>query len=330
MEINNTNNNQIYTNKIEQFTNKRCIVTGGLGFIGSHLVDKLIGLGNKVIVIDDLSTGKLENLSHTKNFELINGTLNNIALLKDTIKEGDYIFHLAAIPSVPKSVKDPITSMSSGSDATLNLLYYAKENKAKRIILSSSSSVYGDTEQLPKHENMCKKPLSPYAITKSTNEDFARVFYEIYGLETISLRYFNVFGPRQDPKSEYSAVIPKFIFALLNNKKPVIYGDGKQSRDFTYVENVVNANILAAMANENALGKTINVASGIRINLLQLVELLNNLLGKNIKPEFSDPRKGDIKHSYADISLAKELLGYSVSVSFEEGLRRTVDFFKNH
>lgn len=304
------------------------LVTGGAGFIGSHIVESLIQKGEKVRVIDDLSTGKIESIKpFLDKVEFIQGDIKNLELLENITKDVKIIFHEAALPSVPRSIDNPISSNSNNIDGTLNVLYAAKANGVRRVIYASSSSVYGDSDTLPKVESMMPNPLSPYAVTKCTGELYCKVFYKIYGLETISLRYFNVFGPRQDPNSQYAAVIPKFITAYLSGKSPTIYGDGEQSRDFTYIDNVVSANLLAAEAKETH-GEVINIACGKRITINQLSGIIKNELKSQIKPVYTNERPGDVKHSLADITLAKNLINYEPVVDVYEGLQRTVEYFK--
>jgi len=305
------------------------LVTGGAGFIGSNLAEELLKRGEFVRIIDNFSTGSIENIKEFLNdIEFIEGDLRSIKDCKKVVKGIDYILHQAALSSVPRSIIDPISSNSANVDGTLNLLVVAKDVGAKRVVIASSSSAYGDTEVLPKVEDMTPNPLSPYAVTKYVEELYGRVFYKIYGLETVSLRYFNVFGPKQNPESQYAAVIPKFITRMLHGESPEIYGDGEQTRDFTYVENVVEANILAALSENIGHGEVINIACGQRISLNQLVDKINKIVGTNIKPIYDKSRIGDIKHSLASIEKAKNLLGYSVKVSFEEGLRKTIEWYK--
>lgn len=292
-----------------------------MGFIGSHLTEKLLE-DNEVTVIDNESTGKIENIKHLldhKNLNVIKGSIVDLNLT-EIFKEKDYVFHLAAIPSVPRSVKDPFSSNNSNVTGTLNVLIAAKEAGIKKTIFSSSSSVYGDTPTLPKREDMPTNPMSPYAITKVTGEMYCKVFQDLYGLPTVSLRYFNVFGSKQDPNSQYAAVIPKFITAILNDESPVIYGDGEQSRDFTFVKNVVDANILSC---ESDMTGIFNIACGRRITINQLVDYINEITRKEIKPIHSDPRSGDIKHSLADISRAGNF-GYSPKSNFKHELSEVV------
>lgn len=297
-----------------------------MGFIGSHLTEKLIE-NNEVTVIDNESTGKIENIKHLikrENLTVIKGNIVDLNLI-DIFKGKDYVFHLAAIPSVPRSVKDPFGSNEANVTGTLNVLIAAKEAGVKKVVFSSSSSVYGDTPTLPKRENMILNPQSPYAITKATGEMYCRVFEELYGLPAVCLRYFNVFGPRQDPNSQYAAVIPKFITAIMNDESPMIYGDGEQSRDFTFVKNVVDANILSCESNETGI---FNIACERRITINRLVDYINEILGKKIKPVYGDPRSGDIKHSLADISRAKTF-GYNPENKFKEELAEVINWFEN-
>ncbi len=303
------------------------LVTGGSGFIGSNIVNHLLEKGEKVRVLDNFSTGKRENLlvhSGNTNFELFEGDLRSFHIVRDAVKGVDYILHQGALPSVPRSINDPLTSNDVNILGTLNILEAAKEFGVKRVVLASSSSVFGNSASLPKVETMPVAPLSPYAITKYTSERYCQVFTQIYGLETASLRYFNVFGPNQDPTSQYSAVIPKFITAILEDREPLIFGDGQQSRDFTFVQNNVEANILACRSN-NAAGEVFNIACGERFTLLDLVSEINSILNKNIEPKFEPIRTGDVTHSLADISKAKEKLGYEVKVGFREGLEKTIE-----
>ncbi len=304
------------------------LVTGGAGFIGGNIVRRLVEDGEKVCVLDDFSTGKRENLAGLGVVEVVEGSLTDREAVQKVLKGARYVLHQGAIPSVSRSVADPLRSNEANVTGTLNLLYGAKEAGVERFVYAASSSVYGDTAVLPKVESMPADPLSPYAVGKYTGELFSRVFAGIYGLQTVSLRYFNIFGPYQDPASEYAAVIPKFIQSMLKGEAPTIYGDGEQSRDFTYIDNAVEANLLACRSEKVGQGEVVNVACGKRYTLNELVEVLNEILGTDIAPLYSDPRAGDVKHSLADISKAKELLGYKVAVDFEEGLRFTVDWFK--
>lgn len=307
----------------------KVLITGGSGFIGSNIAHSLVKKGSKVRIIDNFSTGRKVNIEDIKNsVELIEGDIRDIETVKDAVSGVDYIFHEAALPSVARSVEDPVSSNEVNICGTLNVLESAREAKIKRVVYAASSSAYGDTPTLPKIETMKPDPLSPYAITKLTGEYYMKVYYELYGLETICLRYFNVFGPRQDPKSDYAAVIPKFISKILNNENPIIFGDGKQSRDFCFIENVVDANIKSLSAPKEACGRVYNIACGKRIDLLELVEIINKYLGKNLKPIHNEARAGDVKHSLADISLAQKYIGYNVLVNVEEGLAKTIEWFK--
>ncbi len=308
----------------------KVLVTGGAGFIGSHLTEALLRKGHCVRVLDDFSTGKRENLVFNKEYpslEIIEGDIRHLATCQKAVKDIEFVFHQAALPSVQRSVEDPLGSNAVNAGGTLNILFAAREEKVKRVIYASSSSIYGDTPTLPKKEEMPPTPLSPYALQKYIGEQYCRLFYELYGLETVSLRYFNIFGPRQDPNSVYSAVIPKFIDALLQSCPPTIFGDGEQSRDFTYIENVVQANLLA-MSAEHLHGEAINIACAERTSLNQLVNLLRKILGSRVTPVYEEPRKGDVKHSLADIRKGKEILNYEPKVSVAVGLQKTVEFFQ--
>jgi nucleoside-diphosphate-sugar epimerase len=306
------------------------LVTGGAGFIGSHLTEALLQAGHRLRVLDDFSTGKRENLVFDKEYaslQIIEGDICNLATCQKAMKDIEYVFHQAALPSVQRSVEDPLGSNAVNSGGTLNILFAAREEGVKRVIYASSSSIYGDTPTLPKKEEMPPTPLSPYALQKYIGEQYCRLFYELYGLETVSLRYFNIFGPRQDPDSVYSAVIPKFVDALLQSSPPIIFGDGDQSRDFTYIENVVQANLLAMSAG-HLHGETINIACGERTSLNQLVNVLRKILGSKVSPIYEAPRKGDVRHSLADIRKGKEILNYEPKVGLELGLEKTVEFFR--
>ena len=308
------------------------LVTGGAGFIGSNLTEALLQRGHFVRILDDFSTGKRENLIFDKAYpspEVIKGDIREFSTCQKAVKGIEYVFHQAALPSVQRSIEDPETSNAINVGGTLNILLAAREEKVKRVIYASSSSVYGDTPTLPKHEEMPPDPLSPYALQKYIGEQYCRLFYQLYGLDTISLRYFNIFGPKQDPNSLYSAVIPKFIDALLQGRPPIIFGDGEQSRDFTYIENVVQANLLA-MSAEHLHGEAINIACGKRISLNQLLNVLKEILGSKLSPIYQEPRQGDVKHSLADICKGKEILNYEPAVGIEIGLEKTVDFFRKH
>jgi nucleoside-diphosphate-sugar epimerase len=306
------------------------LVTGGAGFIGSNLTEALLQRGHSVRVLDDFSTGKRENLVFNEaypSFEIIEGDIRDLSTCHKAVEGMEYVFHQGALPSVQRSVEDPETSNAVNVGGTLNILLAAREKGVKRVMYAASSSVYGDTPTLPKHEEMPPNPLSPYALQKHVGEHYCRLFYQLYGLETISLRYFNIFGPKQDPNSLYSAVIPKFIDALLQGRPPIIFGDGEQSRDFTYIENVVQANILA-MSAEHLHGEAINIACGQRISLNQLLIVLKEIIGSKQSPIYQDPRKGDVKHSLADIRKGKEIVNYEPKVGIEIGLKKTVEFFQ--
>lgn len=303
---------------------RKVLVTGGAGFIGSHLVEALYRKGDKVIVIDNLSTGKIENIFPFLNdIEFIKGDVNDIEVLVELMKGVDVVFHQAAIGSVPRSIEEPMDTHFNNSSGTLSVLIAAQKSGVKRVIYAASSSAYGDTPTLPKRENMNRLPKSPYAVSKVAGEFYCDVFSQVYGLETVALRYFNVFGPRQDPQSEYAAVIPKFIKLMIAGESPTIYGDGETSRDFTPVQNVVHANLLASIA-ENVSGEIFNVALGSKVTLNELVMRLNDLLYTSLNPEYEAERIGDVKHSFADISSAREKLGYSPIMTFDEGLEETV------
>jgi nucleoside-diphosphate-sugar epimerase len=305
------------------------LVTGGAGFIGSNIVQELLKQGHDVRVLDNFATSKRETLRRhleSPRFRLIEGDLRSYHTVSRAVHGVDFILHQGALPSVPRSIDDPITSNDVNILGTLNILEAAKAYNVKRVVYASSSSVYGNSEKLPKEESMPIAPLSPYAITKYAAERYCEVFYRIYGIETVSLRYFNVFGPNQDPSSQYSAVIPKFITAIAAGKRPVIFGDGMQSRDFTFVYNNVTANLLACTA-PNAAGKVINIACGERFTLLDLVSTINRILGKSVEPEFQPARAGDVLHSMASIEQAREILGFTPQVGFMEGLERTVAHF---
>jgi UDP-glucose 4-epimerase len=308
----------------------KVLVTGGAGFIGSNLTEVMLQRGLFVRVLDDFSTGKRENLVFGKRYpslEIIEGDIRESSTCREAVKGMEYIFHQAALPSVQRSVEDPGTSNAVNTGGTLNILLAAKEGGVKRVIYASSSSIYGDTPTLPKHEEMPSHPLSPYALQKYIGEQYCRLFHQLYGLETVSLRYFNIFGPKQDPNSVYSAVIPRFIDALIQGRPPIIFGDGEQSRDFTYVENVVQANLLA-MSAERLHGEAINIACGERTSLNQLFRVLRDILGSKQSPVYEEPRKGDVRHSLADIRKGKELINYEPKVGIEVGLKKTVEFFR--
>ena len=305
----------------------RFLVTGGAGFIGSHIVEALVGRGESVRVLDNLSTGKRDNVAPwLGRADFIEADLRDPEAVRGACRGVDFVLHHAALPSVPRSVKDPVASNDVNAGGTLNVLVAGRDEGVRRVVYAGSSSVYGDTPVLPKREDMPANPLSPYAISKYTGELYCTVFHSLYGLETVVLRYFNVFGPRQDPTSQYAAVIPKFITALREGTPPTIYGDGEQTRDFTYVANVVKANLLACMA-PAAVGSVINIACGAQTSLNELVRLLREIMDSDTEPTYSAARPGDVKHSLADTSRAAELLGYQPDVSLEDGLRLTAEFF---
>jgi nucleoside-diphosphate-sugar epimerase len=301
------------------------LVTGGAGFIGSHLCEELLRRGHRVRVADDLSTGKRSNLA--KGVEFVEGDLADLEAARRVVDGCEYVLHQAAIPSVPRSVKDPFTSHRANVDATVNVLIAARDAGVKRLVFAGSSSAYGDTPTLPKREDMPNAPLSPYALQKVIGEQYLQMFTRLYGLETVTIRYFNVFGPRQDPSSPYSGVISVFATALLDARSPNIYGDGEQTRDFTYVANVVDG-VLRACEAPGVSGEIINVATGGRISLNQLFRTMRDLIGGKVEPSYTDPRPGDVRDSQADISKARRLLAYEPTVTFEEGLRRTVEWYR--
>ncbi len=304
------------------------LVTGGAGFIGSHICEALVKRGERVRVLDNLLTGKRANLAHLEEkIEFIEADLRDYEATRRAVEGASIVFHQAAVPSVPRSVVEPRLNHEANVDGTFNVLMAAREAGVRRVIYAASSSAYGDTPVLPKAESMLPNPLSPYAAAKLFGEYYCQVFTRVYGLETVALRYFNVFGPRQDPSSPYSGVISKFVTALLSGEAPVIYGDGEQSRDFTYIDNVVDANLRAAEARE-ASGEVINVATGERITLNQLLVELQKIIGANLRPRYAEKRAGDVRHSLADISRARQLLGYEPTVSLAEGLRRTVEWYR--
>jgi len=303
------------------------LVTGGAGFIGSNIAHELVKRGEQVRIIDNFSTGFRSNLTDIENsIELIDGDIRDFWTVREAVEGVDYILHQAALPSVPRSIENPLTANNVNIDGTLHILEAARQANVRRMVMASSSAIYGDTPILPKHEEMKRNPLSPYAVNKMADEEYCRVYFELYGLETVCLRYFNIFGPRQDPNSQYSAVIPKFIYALQAGKRPVVFGDGEQSRDFTYIANTVEANLLATTAPE-APGRVYNIACGGQYTLNTLINELNNIIGTDIEPKYDPPRKGDILHSFADISKARNELGYDPKFDFKEGLRKTVEWF---
>ena len=304
------------------------VVTGGAGFIGSHLVRTLVDRGECVRLIDDFSSGCRENLAEidATAYEVFEVDIRDAKALEPAFRDATYVYHQAAVPSVPRSVDDPVTSITANVEGSLNVLLAARDAGAAKVVYASSSSVYGDTEELPKHEGLRPSPLSPYAVSKASAEMLGLIFPKLYGLETVGLRYFNVFGPRQDPNSQYAAVIPRFITRLLDGKPPIIYGDGEQTRDFTFVENVVEANLGAARS--SASGISVNIACGDRISLNQLASRLNEILGTKLTPEYQDTRAGDVRDSQADIRRAREAFGFDPAVSFDEGLCRTAAWYQ--
>jgi nucleoside-diphosphate-sugar epimerase len=306
----------------------RYVVTGGAGFIGSNTVDELVRRGESVVVLDDLSAGKEDNLAEVRNkISFIKGSINDIEAVRRSMQEADYVVHLAARTSVPRSVKDPLETNRVNIEGTLNVLLAARDAKVKRVVLAASSSAYGETPTLPKVETMQPEPISPYGLTKYVCELYAQVFGRVYGLQNVSLRYFNVFGPRQDPGSPYSGVLSKFCTAFLEGTEPVVFGDGEQTRDFTYIENVVQATLLACEA-PAASGKVFNVGTGARISLNQTLDLLREISGLRLEGKYEPAREGDIRDSQADLTLSREMLGYQPTVAFADGLRRTYDWYK--
>ena len=300
------------------------LITGGAGFIGSHLVRAAVAKGDKVRVLDNFSTGYRKNLESVEGIEVIEGDIRSYHTVREAVDGVHFVLHQAALPSVPRSIKDPITSNDVNVVGTLNVLNASRDAKVARLVYASSSSIYGRNPELPKREEMMPLPISPYAVSKLAGENYCRAFWELYGFETVMLRYFNVFGPRQDPTSQYSAVIPIFIDRVLRGLSPRINGDGTQTRDFTYVDNVVAANFAACLA-PNVAGKVFNIAGGARYSLLDLIANLAKIMEKEIDVTFDSTRMGDVPHSYASIEAAAQLLSYSPSVSFFEGLKRTVE-----
>jgi nucleoside-diphosphate-sugar epimerase len=307
------------------------LVTGGAGFIGSHVVERLLKDGARVRVLDNFSTGRRENLEFAKGagdaLEMIDGDLRDLATVERAVRGADVIYHQAAMRSVPRSVDDPLGANENNVTGTLHLLEAARRHGVKRVVFASSSSVYGENPELPKREDQSVAPISPYAVSKAANEHYARVWTRLYGLETVGLRYFNVFGPRQDPKSEYAAVVPRFILWALRGEPLEVHGDGRQSRDFTYIDNVVEANILAGQA-PDANGEAFNVGCGDRISLLDVITMLESILGRTLERRHAPNRGGDVAHTLADVTKAKRLMGYAPLVGFAEGFRRTVEHFR--
>jgi nucleoside-diphosphate-sugar epimerase len=311
----------------------RFLVTGGAGFIGSNLAEALLAAGHHVRVLDNFLTGKRENLAglaqrYGESFDLREGDIRDPAGTRKAMEGIDYVLHQGALPSVPRSVADPILSNEINVAGTVNVLVAARDAGVRRVVFAASSSAYGDTPVLPKRESMNPNPKSPYAAQKLAGEHYMRIFHEVYGLETVSLRYFNVFGPRQDPKSMYAAVIPRFITCALRGEPPTVYGDGRQTRDFTYIDNVVQANLAACSAPKGACGGVFNVACGERVSLLDILEIVYALAGKRSDPVFEPSRPGDVRDSLADISRARDVLGYDPKVPFRDGLRKTLEWFR--
>ncbi|MHC4387980.1 MAG: SDR family oxidoreductase [Planctomycetota bacterium] len=309
---------------------EKFLVTGGAGFIGSNISKKLVSQGCFVRVVDNLLTGKKSNLADLiDKIEFIEADMGDEIVAREAMKDIDVVLHQGALPSVPRSIDDPAATHKHCVDATFTLLMAAREAGVKRFVYASSSSAYGDTPTLPKVETMPAKPLSPYAVGKLVGEHYCSVFSKVFALETISLRYFNVFGPQQDPTSQYAAAIPAFVTAILKDEPPIVFGDGEQSRDFTYVGNVVEANLLAARA-KNTAGEVVNIACGEAVTVNETINIINELVGKQIKPQYDAPRPGDIKHSLADISAAEELIDYRPTVSFGEGLQTAIDWYRDN
>jgi nucleoside-diphosphate-sugar epimerase len=307
----------------------RYLVTGGAGFIGSNIVDELVRRGQQVVVLDDLSAGKEANLAGVRDkIDLHIGTITDMAAVQSACKGVQYVIHLAARTSVPRSVLNPVETNHVNIDGTLNVLVAARDAQVRRFVFAASSSAYGETPTLPKIESMPAQPISPYGVSKYVGEMYAQVFGRVYGLENVSIRFFNVFGPRQDPSSQYSGVLSRFMLAAIEGQPPVVYGDGEQSRDFTYVENIVDETLRACEA-PGASGLVFNGGTGARVTLNQVLKLLEQISGKTIKPQYDAPRNGDIRDSQADVSLARSVLGYQPRVLFEEGLKRTWEWYKN-
>jgi len=309
---------------------EKFLVTGGAGFIGSNICRRLVSEGCFVRVVDNLLTGKKSNLVDViDKIEFIQADMGDSEVAQSVLKDIDVVLHQGALPSVPVSVDNPAATHQHCINATFTLLLAARDTGVKRFVYAASSSAYGDSPTSPKVETMPTSPLSPYAVAKLTGEYYCSVFYNIYGLQTISLRYFNVFGPYQDPTSQYAAAIPAFVMAILKDEPPTIYGDGEQSRDFTYIDNVVHANLLAARANQTK-GEVINIACGQAVTVNEIIDMINKLLGKNVKPKYTDPRPGDVKHSLADITVAQKLINFKPSVSFQEGLKKAIDWYRDN
>jgi nucleoside-diphosphate-sugar epimerase len=309
----------------------KVVVTGGAGFIGSHIVEKLLELGAEVTVIDNLFAGKLENLSAVKDkIKFIKGDIRDLDLLKTEFKGADFVSHQAARRSVPESLEDPKDYHDVNINGHWNVLEAARICDVKKLVFASSSSVYGESKEFPQKETDLPMPISPYALTKLTGEHYCRMFYELYGLESVNLRYFNVFGPRQDPHSQYACVIPKFILSVLRNQQPTIYWDGEQSRDFTYVENNAIANVLAFTTKEKIRGEVINICAGQGVTVNEILKQVNEYFGTNVEAKFEPKRPGDVRHTKGAIEKSKRLLDYETKINFEEGLKRTIGWFKEH
>jgi len=307
----------------------RALVTGGAGFIGSNLVDALITRGNDVVVLDNFSSGRRERLEHFDDrLSLVEGDLRSYERVHAAMDGIEVVFHQGALPSIPRSIQDPLTTSAVNVEGTLNVLLAARDADVRRVILASSSSIYGDAPGLPRHEEQRPSPLAPYAVSKLAAESYCSAFWKVYGLETVALRYFNVFGPGQDPSSQYAAVVPRFITALLDGERPVIYGDGEQSRDFTFVQDVVNANLLAAEAGDVA-GEVFNVAAGRSRTVNELASSIAEVIGASVAPMYASARPGDVRASAADIEKARTMLGYEPADSFDEGLIATIAFFRS-
>lgn len=308
----------------------RYLVTGGAGFIGSNTVDELVRRGHSVVVLDDLSSGKEENLTEVRNkITFMKGSITDLEIVQKAMQQAEYVIHLAARTSVPRSVKDPLETNRINVDGVLNVLVAARDNKVKRVVFSASSSAYGETPTLPKVETMKPQPISPYGVSKYVGELYASAFGKCYGLENVCVRYFNIFGPRQDPDSPYSGVLSRFATAFLEDEQPTVFGDGEQTRDFTFVDNAVQANLLACDV-PGASGKVFNIGTGARISLNRTLELLRKISGKKIDAKYEPPRDGDIRDSQADITQAREVLGYQPTVAFEEGLEKTFEWYGEH
>ena len=302
---------------------EKALVTGGAGFIGSHLVQRLLGDGNAVRVLDNFATGHRENLLQIGgDIELVEGDIQSYERVHTAVRGCDLVFHLAALPSVPRSIQDPLTSTASNVTGTLNVLLAARDENVRRVVFASSSSVYGPQKEYPQREDAAARPISPYGVSKLAAEGYCRAFTNVYGLETVAVRYFNVFGPRQDPLSQYAAVIPRFITAALNDQPPVIFGDGEQSRDFTYIDNTVDGTVLASTA-EGVAGETFNVACGEATTLNQLLEHVREIAGKPVEAVYEERQPGDVRRSQADISRARESLGYEPAIGVRRGLEKT-------